>query len=136
MPDDKTVRGRRRAEPPKRRWRFTEPAVLLMLRSGPAHGYELLKRLPTVVPAMQTPNDSGFIYRVLRGLEEEGAVRSHWSIGDGPARRVYELTEAGGEQIEGWRVQLTRELKAIHGLLEEYLDSEPTQPPRDRAGRS
>jgi PadR family transcriptional regulator PadR len=69
------------------------------------------------------------IYPVLRGLEADGAVESYWdNTGPGPARRVYALTEAGEEQLEGWRVQLTRELKALHGFLEAYLSAASTGP--------
>ncbi len=75
---------------------------------------------------MKTPKDAGLVYRALKGLEVDGAVRSHWDHSDpGPARRVYALTEAGAEQLEGWRVQLTRELEAIQAFLKEY----------ERAGR-
>lgn len=123
--------GRRaRSEPkgprrtPRRQFRFTEPGVLLLLRSGPAHGYELVHRLPEVFPAVKARSDQGMVYRVLRALEAEDAVRSHWDHSDaGPARRVYQLTPVGEEKLEAWREQLTGELRAIHGFLGEYLTS-------------
>src|SRR6266496_1995347 len=64
--------------------RFVEPAVLLLLREGPRHGYELLDRLPELVGDERV--DVGNLYRVMRALEEEGIVESEWS-GDlpGPA---------------------------------------------------
>lgn len=107
---------------PRRQFRFTEPGVLLLLRSGPAHGYELVHRLPEVFPGITARSDQGMVYRVLRTLESEDAVRSQWDHSDtGPARRVYELTPVGEEKLEAWREQLTGELKAIHGFLGEYL---------------
>ena len=48
--------------------RFAEPALLLLLAEQPAHGYELLERLPAL-----TGGDSvemGNLYRLLRALEE------------------------------------------------------------------
>ncbi|WP_372452774.1 PadR family transcriptional regulator [Pseudonocardia nigra] len=54
------------------------PAVLLLLRSGAAHGYDLARRLSAVFPGMKTPKDAGLVYRALKGLEADGAVRSHW----------------------------------------------------------
>lgn len=118
----------------RRRWRYTEPAVLLLLRSGPSHGYELSKRLPTVVPGLGPPPDAAFVYRILRALEADGAVRSYWQHDDpGPARRMYVLTPAGGAELEVWRAQLTRELKAISGFLEEYLAGAAAGPPADSA---
>jgi PadR family transcriptional regulator PadR len=111
------VRGARR-----RQFRFTEPGVLLLLRNGPAHGYELVKRLPAVFPGVKARADQGIVYRVLRSLEAEGAVRSHWDHSDaGPARRVYELTPLGAEKLDGWRRDLAGEMTAIHGFLEEYV---------------
>jgi PadR family transcriptional regulator PadR len=122
------VPQKKRGRPPKRsrgghrrRWRFTRPGILLLLRHGPAHGYELLKGLPAMFPGTGSP-DASSIYPVLRGLEAVGAVESYWdNTGPGPARRVYTLTEVGAEELETWRVDLTRELKGIYGFLEEYL---------------
>lgn len=51
--------------------RFTEPAVLLLLREDPRHGYELLERLPGV-SAEDGHVDLGNLYRLLRALEAEG----------------------------------------------------------------
>lgn len=64
--------------------------------------------------------DPGTLYRTLRGLEEDGLVRSAWETGEsGPARRVYELTEQGIEFLHAWaasncatRAQLDRFLAA------------------------
>lgn len=109
---------------PRRPFRFTEPGVLLLLWYGPAHGYELVRRLPEVFPGVNARSDQGMVYRVLRALEAEDAVSSHWDYSDaGPARRVYELTPVGKERLEAWREQLTGELKAIHGFLGEYLST-------------
>lgn len=107
----------------KQRWRFTRPGILLLLRHGPAHGYELLKALPAMFPGTGGP-DASSIYPVLRALESGGAVESYWDhTGHGPARRIYALTEVGKEELEDWRVDLTREFKGIYGFLEEYLST-------------
>src|SRR5947209_19050732 len=72
--------------------RFSEPAVLLLLKERPAHGYELLERIEELAGE---PIDMGNLYRVLRALEEEGLVRSEWHAdAPGPARRSYEPTAA------------------------------------------
>ena len=57
--------------------RFAEPAVLLLLRERPMHGYELLELLPPLVGEERI--DVGNLYRFLRTLEEEGVVASEWS---------------------------------------------------------
>src|SRR5919205_446393 len=63
---------------------FLRPCVLLLLRESPAHGYDLLERLK----AFGFPgSDPGGLYRMLRGLEDEGLVRSAWAPpAAGPAR--------------------------------------------------
>ena len=74
--------------------RFHEPALLLLLRERPRHGYELIELLPGLAGGDRI--DVGNLYRFLRGLEMEGLVESEWH-GDlpGPAKRTYRLTEAG-----------------------------------------
>jgi len=110
------------------RWRFTTPAVLLLLRAGPAHGYDLLARLPEIFPRASEPPDPGAFYRLLRGLEADGAVTSSWTTGEsGPARRVYALTELGVEQLEGWTLTIKREIDAMNRFLKAYA-SQPTGP--------
>ena len=64
--------------------RFAEPALLLLLRERPMHGYELLELLPPLVGEERV--DVGNLYRFLRALEDEGVVTSEWSA-DLPAPR-------------------------------------------------
>jgi DNA-binding PadR family transcriptional regulator len=110
------------------RWRYTTPAVLLLLRDGPAHGYHLLERLPTVFPRAADPPEPGAFYRLMRALEADGTVTSHWDISaTGPARRVYTLTDTGREQLEGWSLQITREIDALQRFLDAYRSG--PQPP-------
>ena len=73
------ARGRRRLGPG--RWqvrarleRFTEPAVLLVLRDNPGHGYELLEKLQELMPAERI--DMGNLYRILRSLERDVITQS------------------------------------------------------------
>ena len=63
--------------------RFTEPAILLLLREGPKHGYQLLERLPEL-SAGDGHIDLGNLYRLLRALEAEGLVSSQWQARSGP----------------------------------------------------
>ena len=52
--------------------RFAEPALLLLLRERPAHGYDLLERLPELTGEQRV--EMGNLYRLLRALEEEGRL--------------------------------------------------------------
>ena len=87
--------------------RFSEPALLLLLRERPAHGYELLEALPALTGEARV--DMGNLYRVLRALEEDGLVTSRWEAGEpGPAKRTYELTAEGRRLLDRWAEALTR----------------------------
>jgi PadR family transcriptional regulator, regulatory protein PadR len=113
--DDRPA-GRRQA-----RWRFTTPAVLLLLQAGPAHGYDLLTRLPSVLPRATDPPDPGTFYRLLRGIEADGAITSSWQAPQaGPARKVYTLTDTGREQLDWWALQIERDLEALHRFRTAY----------------
>ena len=99
--------------------RFVEPSLLLLLRERPLHGYELLERLPEL--GLEGRIDIGNLYRLLRALEEEGLVSSEWSDElPGPAKRTYELTEAGGEALERWAAALADTRARIDRFLERH----------------
>ena len=102
----RSARCRRRVGPG--RWRvtarlerFTEPAVLLVLRDSPGHGYELLEQLQALMPNERI--DMGNLYRILRSLEREGLVSSTWDAdAPGPAKRIYVITESGRRVLSQW----------------------------------
>jgi poly-beta-hydroxybutyrate-responsive repressor len=97
--------------------RFTEPWLLLLLRGGEAHGYELLEALSDELPGERV--DMGNLYRALRALERDGLVVSEWrSEAPGPARRVYALTEAGARLLEEWATAL----ESARGTIDAFLD--------------
>jgi PadR family transcriptional regulator len=99
--------------------RFSEPALLLLLRERPAHGYELLEQLPALTGEARV--DMGNLYRVLRALEEDGLVTSRWEAGEpGPAKRTYELTAAGRRLLDGWAAALRRSRDRIDTFLERF----------------
>jgi len=99
--------------------RFSEPALLLMLRERPTHGYELLEALPAVTGEARV--DMGNLYRVLRALEEDGLVRSEWQAdAPGPAKRTYELTIEGRRLLDEWASALRRSRERIDSFLERY----------------
>jgi poly-beta-hydroxybutyrate-responsive repressor len=99
--------------------RFSEPALLLLLRERPAHGYELLEQLPEVTGEGRV--DMGNLYRVLRALEEDGLVTSRWEAGEpGPAKRTYELTAAGRRLLDEWAAALRRSRDRIDRFLDRF----------------
>jgi poly-beta-hydroxybutyrate-responsive repressor len=98
--------------------RFVEPALLLLLRERPHHGYELIERLPEVA-GEDTRIDVGNLYRLLRALEAEGVVTSEWSADlPGPAKRTYELTPEGLRLLDRW----AEALRSAQGVVQSFLD--------------
>jgi PadR family transcriptional regulator PadR len=99
--------------------RFSEPALLLLLREQPAHGYELLEALPALTGEARV--DMGNLYRVLRALEEDGLVTSRWESGQpGPTKRIYELTREGERLLDEWVAALRRSRERVDAFLERY----------------
>ena len=99
--------------------RFAEPALLLLLRERPAHGYDLLERLPELTGEARV--EMGNLYRLLRGLEEEGLVSSEWDASSpGPAKRRYALTADGERLLDNWVDALRRSQERTGRFLERY----------------
>jgi PadR family transcriptional regulator PadR len=110
-------RGRGRGRGRYRRVaRMLEPALLLLLHHGPAHGYTLMERLGEF--GLEGLNPS-VVYRVLRDMESQGWVSSTWDeeMTQGPPRRVYNLTALGNEVL-GWSVQ---DLQAARAMIDHLL---------------
>ncbi len=67
--------------------------LLVMLKGYQLHGYEIMKALKENFAVVSDP---GTVYRALRQLERDGYITSWWDPKEqGPARRVYTLTDAG-----------------------------------------
>lgn len=82
------------------------------------HGYDLLEHCPELV-AGERGVDLGNLYRILRGLEEEGIVTSEW-LADvpGPAKRVYRLTDSGRRLLDRW----AEALRETQGVMSTFLN--------------
>jgi len=99
--------------------RFTEPAILLLLRERPAHGYELLEYLPELTGEQRV--EMGNLYRLLRALEEEGLLSSKWDeTSPGPAKRRYAITSGGERLLDQWVEALQRSQERTARFLERY----------------
>jgi PadR family transcriptional regulator, regulatory protein PadR len=100
--------------------RFAEPAVLLLLRERPVHGYELLEQLPELTGERV---DMGNLYRFLRMLETDGIVRSEWDDrAAGPSKRVYELTDEGRALLDQWASALRDSQTRLDRFLTRYRE--------------
>jgi DNA-binding PadR family transcriptional regulator len=74
--------------------------LLAALLDGPAHGYELMRRLEEQAGGRWRPSP-GSVYPLLQLLEDEGLVRGI----DQEGRRVYELTGPGRAQADQSRLR-------------------------------
>jgi poly-beta-hydroxybutyrate-responsive repressor len=93
---------------------------LLLLHCNEAHGYELLDGLKPF-GFEQNPVDLSTVYRVLRGLEEQEFVTSHWDTDSGgPARRLYRITAKGDHYLAWWVEDLRETDRVLHHFLETY----------------
>ncbi|MDI6901059.1 MAG: PadR family transcriptional regulator [Anaerosomatales bacterium] len=114
--------GRRRccgsAAAGRGRGALLEPAVLAALARGESHGYDLVAAIEEITGGAVVA-DTGGLYRVLRRLEDEGSVISHWEEGEaGPARRSYRLTDEGRELLAHWLQHLRERKRALDALVD------------------
>jgi DNA-binding PadR family transcriptional regulator len=70
-------------------------ALLRALADGPAHGYEVIRRLEERSEGLWRPS-AGSVYPTLQLLEEQGLLTSREEGG----KRVYELTDEGRAEVE------------------------------------
>ncbi|MBI3292219.1 MAG: helix-turn-helix transcriptional regulator [Elusimicrobia bacterium] len=111
--------------------RLTSPVLLLLLHKKNSYGYELLEAMGS----LGLSPDASVVYRHLRRLEVEGAVRSEWHTkGPGPARRVYKLTPEGQELLGVWIVTLKKEREVFERLLMVYEERLARHPGCDPCG--
>lgn len=106
--------------------------LLAMLKGWSDYGYELVQRLNE---AGLGEYNKGSVYRALRQLEQMGLVCSMWDTSQsGPARRMYELTQAGTLFLQNWLA-----LVDLHrSMIEQLLAVGRTEPgdARDAASRA
>jgi len=103
----------------RRAVRMLEPALLLLLHRGPAHGYTFLDQLGEFGLGDVNPS---VVYRALRDMEARGWVTSTWDDEQtqGPPRRVYQITALGDEVLSLWAQDLEESKRRIDYLLSVY----------------
>ena len=100
---------------------------MVLLAGGPAHGYAIVGELAALGITNRSV-DLGQVYRTLRDLEAAGQVRSEWSTaGSGPARRDYELTDAGYAALDEWAAVVKERARLIAEFDARYLESVTTR---------
>jgi DNA-binding PadR family transcriptional regulator len=80
----------------------TSHLLLGLLSRGPRHGYELKREHDDRFPQAK-PLPYGQVYATLgRLLRDELVAEGEPAPGDGPDRRVYDLTDAGRAALDAW----------------------------------
>lgn len=78
-------------------------AVLALLAEGPSYGYDLKARFEADIGPQWGSLNIGHVYQVLERTLRDGFVTvSRVNQDARPDRRVYALTEAGRNELEGW----------------------------------
>jgi PadR family transcriptional regulator PadR len=116
--------GDRAAKPRKavvRPTNWQEPVILLMLRQWNSYGYEMMERMTEF--GLETMNP-GTLYRSLRNMEKNGAVKSTWETSEGgPARRVYSITNFGEAYLDFWARSLEQYQRNLDTFFRLYTGS-------------
>jgi DNA-binding PadR family transcriptional regulator len=101
---------------------FRAAWLLLLLRDGLGHGYELNR-----APAMRTLcRDAATTYRTLRTMELRGLVQSRWEPSHGaPPRRVYAITAAGMSALADSVSEVLTLRDSCDAFLSSYAASAP-----------
>jgi PadR family transcriptional regulator PadR len=94
------------------------PMLLLMLRQWSSYGYELMEKMAEFGFVALNP---GSLYRLLRQMERDGMVTSAWdTTGQGPARRMYSITDAGEAYLELWAASLEQYQRLMEAFYRLY----------------
>ncbi|NMC16374.1 MAG: hypothetical protein GYA40_07035 [Chloroflexi bacterium] len=93
-----------------------EPALLILLKEQPRHGYTLLSDIETLGITTIHPS---VVYRTLREMEGLEWIQSDWDTDQtqGPPRRTYRLTTQGEEALQNWQQELEITQTRISELL-------------------
>lgn len=84
-------------------------AVLALLADGPSYGYELKPAFEAAVGPSWGPLNIGHLYQLLERLARDGlASTSRQPQEAKPDRLVYELTDAGREELDAWLAEPPR----------------------------
>lgn len=100
--------------------------LLLQLRELNSYGYDLLEKAAAFGFAALNP---GTLYRALRQMEKEGLVNSDWDTsGQGPARRIYSITDAGEAYLKLWAGSLEHYRRTMDLFFNLYTGRSPDKP--------
>jgi PadR family transcriptional regulator, regulatory protein PadR len=102
---------------------WLEAVILLSLRERSSYGYKLMGRARRFgFEAINT----GTLYQTLRRMEKDGVLKSSWETsGDGPARRMYTLTDSGSAHLGICAKSLERYQQSMDDFIDLYRGKLP-----------
>ena len=114
--------------------RMSQPTILTVLAASdqPLHGYVIVQRAAQSPMFGGNKPDATGVYRALKQMEENGLVTSAWETPKaGPAKRSFNLTDAGREALRRWIDSLacyTTTINELRDLASQALgiDTPPT----------
>jgi PadR family transcriptional regulator, regulatory protein PadR len=100
------------------------PVMLMALRQWNSYGYELMAKTAgfwgEAIFWAEAINP-GTMYRTLRQMENNGDIESIWdTTKNGPARRMYSITEAGEAYLDLWMASLEQYQRNTDAFLRLY----------------
>jgi PadR family transcriptional regulator len=114
-PEDREPKPRK-GEARPRNW--AQPVILVMLREWNSYGYEMMERMAEFGLEAMNP---GTLYRTLRHLEKNGAVKSAWDTSKSdPPRRMYSITDAGEAYLQFWAKSLEQYQRNMDAFFRIY----------------
>lgn len=104
--------------------------LLVMLKDLNLHGYEIMKALKENFAVVSDP---GTVYRALRQLERDGYITSWWDPKEqGPARRIYTLTDSGSTALKMWSSALEQYRTNLDAFFSLYTGAWHKEHPKNR----
>jgi PadR family transcriptional regulator PadR len=102
----------------KDQWTGNLPLLILsVLEEAPMHGYGIARAIEAR-SADALKFGEGAIYPCLRKLEEDQLTAFTWdTTGNGPAKKVYELTPAGREALAQSRTEWTEYVQIVNRVI-------------------
>ena len=91
--------------------------ILKTLDAGPRHGYAIAQHIQNTSHALLRVEE-GSLYPALRRLEQEGWVKSSWSVTESQRKaRVYALTPTGRRQLDEEEAKWQRLQQGVRHVL-------------------
>lgn len=99
--------------------KFLQPVLLITLKKGPAHGFQLMDDIKKSGMITGDSLDPTGMYRTLKRMEAAGLVSSTWDTeSTSKPRRIYTLAEDGDKCLKTWQKTMEDYRNSISIILD------------------